>query len=251
MKLQLEICCYSVESVRAAARGGADRVELCASPPEGGITPSQASIQLARDVPGLGLYVIIRPRGGDFCYSPLEFETMKRDIEVAGSLGADGVVIGILQPDGSIDKGRTRELVEIARPMDVTFHRAFDMCADPFRALGDLYETGIGRVLSSGSRPTVEEGLEVLAALAEKAGDRISIMAGSGVKPGNLEVLFRAGIREFHSSAARSYPSPMEYRNPFVHMGKDKDFDEYARSAADEGLVAELRRRLDRLQAEE
>ncbi|QEC52955.1 copper homeostasis protein [Anseongella ginsenosidimutans] len=247
MRPELEICCYSVDSVRAAACGGADRVELCASPPEGGITPSHATIELAREVRGIKLYVIIRPRGGDFCYSPLEFNIMKRDIEVAGNLGADGVVIGILQPDGHIDKARTRELVELARPMDITFHRAFDMSADPARALQDIYETGIRRVLSSGTRNTVDEGLPVLADLARRAGQGFGIMAGSGVKLHNLEALHRAGIRQFHSSASKTLPSAMQYRNPHIQMGKEGGVDEYAVSVADENLIRDMRRGLDQL----
>lgn len=247
MSVKLEICCYSVESVMAAARGGADRVELCASAPEGGVTPSYATIEYARKVSGIELYVIIRPRGGDFYYSPAEFDMMKRDIEIAGSLGADGVVIGLLRPDGSIDTERTGELVELAGPMDVTFHRAFDMSADPARALEAIYEVGIRRILSSGARNTVDEGLEMLAELVSKAGQGLHIMAGSGVKLHNLEALYGAGIREFHSSASAIRPSPMQYRNPHIRMGKEGQTDEYAVSVADEALVREMRRRLDAL----
>lgn len=244
MTPKLEICCYSVESVRAAALGGADRVEFCASPQEGGTTPSYAGIELARGIPGIGLYVIIRPRGGDFCYSATELNCMKRDIEVAGSLGADGVVIGVLKPDGRVDKSRCRELAGLAGSMDITFHRAFDMTEDPFRALDDIYDVGIRRVLTSGTRNTVDEGLEVLTGLVRHAGENLGIMAGSGVRLHNLEQLYHAGIREFHSSAAQTQPSSMQYRNPHIHMGKEGRTDEYAISIVDENLVRTMRERL-------
>jgi len=245
MKPELEICCYSVESVRAAARGGANRVELCASPPEGGVTPSYGCIELAREVPGVALYVIIRPRGGDFCYSREEFRCMKRDVLAAQKLGADGVVLGILTPEGNIDQDRTRELVELAGGMDVTFHRAFDMCSDPMGALEVIRDCGIRRILSSGTRNTVNEGMQVLAELV-RAG-RVPIMAGSGVNADNLDALYRIGIRQFHSSASKAFPSPMQYRNPHIQMGKGARIDEYAVMQADEALIGEMRRRLDRL----
>lgn len=238
-----------MESVRAAARGGADRVELCASAPEGGVTPSHGSIELARAIPGIGLYVIIRPRGGDFCYSLLEFESMKRDIAAARSLGADGVVIGILKPDGKVDTDRTKELVQLAGPMDITFHRAFDMSLDPVQALDAVYQTGIRRILTSGTRNTVDEGLGIMAELVRRAEKGLAIMAGSGVKIHNLEALYRAGIRQFHSSASKTIPSVMHYRNPHIHMGKEGGIDEYALSVADEDLIRNMRRRLDQLHA--
>lgn len=274
MRPQLEICCYSVESVAAAARGGADRVELCASRPEGGVTPSYSAIELAREVPGIGLQVIIRPRGGDFCYSSREFSCMKRDIAIARGLGADGVVIGMLLPDGSIDKDRLRVLVETAGEMDITFHRAFDMSRDPVTALEDIRRLGIYRVLSSGTRNTVDEGLPVLAALVRQAAGTsqsdaaqspsagpvaspgrsrrpgpggVTIMAGSGVNLGNLEALYQAGIRQFHSSASKSIPSVMQFRNPDIHMGKEGGGDEYVRSEADEQLIRQMRQKLDQL----
>src|SRR3546814_830182 len=234
--MKLEICCYSVESVMAAANGGADRVELCASAPEGGVTPSYATIEKSREVPGFGLYVIIRPRGGDFCYSPVEFDTMKRDIVMARELGADGIVTGLLLPGGNIDVERTSELVRMAGAMDVTFHRAFDMCADLMLALEDVYQTGIRRVLTSGGRNTAPEGLEILANLTAAAGDRLSIMAGSGVRATNLEALYLAGIREFHSSASAPRPSPMHYRHPNIRMGKDGEGEENKITIADTQL---------------
>lgn len=245
--MTLEICTYSVDSVAAAARGGAHRAELCASAQEGGVTPSYACIEAARKVPGIGLYIMIRPRGGDFCYSPLEFELMKRDIEIAGELGADGIVFGILMPDGNVDKTRTAELRRLAGPMDVTFHRAFDMSRDPMAALEVIGEAGIRRILTSGGQNTAEEGIELLARLTEKAGDQISIMAGSGVRIHNMEALFRAGIRAFHSSAAGTVPSLMQYRNPAISMGKEGQTDEYAIPVVDESLVRAMRIRLDEL----
>lgn len=242
----LEICCYSVESVETAARAGADRVELCANPLDGGTTPSYAAIELAVGVPGTGVNVIIRPRGGDFCYSDTEFSLMKRDLEVVKSLGADGVVIGILNPDGSVDKKRCMELVRIAEGLDITFHRAFDMSNDPFRALDTIHSLGIGRILTSGTRNTVNQGLEILHALVLHAAGRLSIMAGGGVRLENMESLYQAGIREFHSSASAIRPSGMEYYNPFINMGKaGSGTDEYAISTADYDTILAMRRKLD------
>src|SRR4029079_2315147 len=151
------------------------RVELCDNLLEGGTTPSAGTIELARQHLTIALNVIIRPRGGDFCYSKIEFEIMRRDIELVKLMGADGVVIGILNPNGTIDKARTRTLVELARPMTVTFHKAFDMTRDPFAALDTLIELGVDRVLTSGQESSVLEGLDVVRALVKRAGRKIII----------------------------------------------------------------------------
>ncbi|MCO4292906.1 copper homeostasis protein CutC [Solitalea sp. MAHUQ-68] len=229
----LEICCYSAESVAEAAKGGAHRVELCDSMQDGGTTPSMGTIAMARKVQGIKLYVIIRPRGGDFCYNATEFEVMKYDITEAKKLGADGVVIGILNADGSIDEKRTKQLVELAMPMDVTFHRAFDMSNDPFEALETIYACGIKRILTSGTFNTAPEGLEILKSLVEKAGNRIAIMAGSGVNATNMELLYNAGIRHFHSSATKYVNTEMEYRNPNIKMGKEGQLSEFEKPIVD------------------
>jgi copper homeostasis protein len=156
--IPLEICLESCEDAIAAQKGGAQRVELCDNLIEGGTTPSAGMIAMTREYRSIGLQVIIRPRGGDFCYSEIELDAMKYDIHHCKTLGVDGVVFGLLKSDGNIDYERTRELIEIARPMNVTFHRAFDMCKDPYQALEELIELGVDRILTSGQEPTVFEG---------------------------------------------------------------------------------------------
>ncbi|MCC7306747.1 MAG: copper homeostasis protein CutC, partial [Acidobacteria bacterium] len=163
----LEVCVDSVESAFAAEKGGADRVELCDNLVEGGTTPSAGSIEAARERLSIKLHVIVRPRGGDFLYSDIELDVMKRDILTAKDLGADGVVIGVLNADGTIDREHTRELVEIARPMSVTFHRAFDMTREPFEAMETLIDLGIDRILTSGQEPGAEKGVELIRELVE------------------------------------------------------------------------------------
>ena len=199
----LEICVDSVESAIAAQVGGADRVELCANLNEDGTTPSAGMIEVARKNLAIGLQVLIRPRSGDFCYSGLEFETMKKDIAVARELGADGVVFGILNPDRAIDVRRTRELAEFARPLQVTFHRAFDVVADPWSALENLVSLRIARVLTSGQARTAMKGLTRLTQLAQKADGRISIMPASGINTQNIRrILATRGVYEIHIGSA-------------------------------------------------
>ena len=173
-----EACVDSVEAALAAQAGGADRVELCADLLEGGCTPSAGTIQLARRLLQIAMNVIIRPRGGDFCYSDVEFETMKLDIALCKQLRVDGVVIGLLTPDGSVDVERMRVLIELARPLSVTCHRAFDVSRDPLEALETLIGLGVDRILTSGQEPSPLEGLELIAELVERAGDRVIIMPG-------------------------------------------------------------------------
>lgn len=177
-KILFEACVDSVESALSAQEGGADRIELCADILEGGITPSAATIALASKFINIPIMVMIRPRGGDFCYSDLEFEEMKLDIEFAKQFNVAGVVLGILNENGTVDKKRTKILIDLVRPMQVTFHRAFDMARDPFEALDDLIELGIDRVLTSGQELTVVEGMETLKKLIDKAGDKIIILPG-------------------------------------------------------------------------
>ncbi|POY39000.1 copper homeostasis protein CutC [Solitalea longa] len=243
----LEICCYSAESVAEAAKGGAHRVELCDSMQDGGTTPSMGTIAMARKVKDIKLYVIIRPRGGDFCYNPTEFEVMKYDITEAKRLGADGVVIGILNADGSIDVDRTKQLVDLAQPLDVTFHRAFDMSNNPVESLEAIYSCGIKRILTSGAYNTAPEGVSVLQSLSEQAGNRIAIMAGSGVNAGNMEQLFKAGIRHFHSSATKFVNTEMQYRNPNIKMGKEGQLSEFEKPIVDVEKVKAMKDKLDDL----
>lgn len=233
----LEICAGSVASALNAQEGGADRVELCASLPEGGTTPSYATIVKARELLTIQLYPIIRPRGGDFLYDDLEYELMCKDIGLCKQAGCDGVVIGILTPEGKVDKKRCRQLVELAWPLGVTFHRAFDRTANPFEALEDIISTGCERILTSGQRPTAPEGAELLAALVREADDRIAIMIGSGVRENNIaELVQKTGAREYHSTAQTTVDSKMEYRNP--PMNEEKEF---SMNITDAAIVRSLR----------
>ena len=182
--------------------------------------------------------MIIRPRRGDFLYTDAEFEIMRRDIEYAKSLAVNGVVIGILRADGQIDVERTRALIELARPLEVTFHRAFDMTTDPYRSLDGLMQLGVDTLLTSGQQPTVEQGLPLIADLVRQAEGRISIMPGSGINPNNIRAIIEGGgAQEFHFSGKKSVDSPMQYRKSNLSMGgTDKDA-EYQRSYADENTI--------------
>ncbi len=208
----LEIIGFNIESCRLAQAAGAHRIELCDGPGEGGTTASYGFIKAARKALTIELYPIIRPRGGDFLYSDAEFDIMKTDVQLCKEIGCDGVVIGILNTDGSIDKKRCRQLVELAYPLGVTFHRAFDRCANPFEALEDIIATGCERILTSGQHPTAMEGAELIKDLIKQADERIIIMPGSGVGIGNIiELAEKTGATEFHSSARISAGSKMEY----------------------------------------
>lgn len=218
---KFEICANGVESCLAAQEGGADRVELCAGIPEGGTTPSYGEIKMARRLlTTTRLHVIIRPRGGDFLYTPLEVERMKEDIRMCRELGVDGVVIGCLNADGTLDMDANRRLVEAAKGMSVTFHRAFDRCSDPFLALEQLVELGVNRILTSGQQPTALEGIPLLRELNTRAAGRIIILAGCGVNENNIrEIQRQTDVTEFHFSARVPVKSRMEYVNPDVYMG--------------------------------
>lgn len=220
MDYKIEICANSVASCLEAQKGGAYRVELCAGIPEGGTTPSYGEIAVARELLNIKLNIIIRPRGGDFLYSDVEHKTMLHDIKIAKKLGVDGVVIGFLKADGTIDMERNRELIAAAEGMSVTFHRAFDMCKNPFESLEQIIALGCDRLLTSGQQPTAIEGISLLSQLVEKAGDRIIIMPGSGVNEDNIAILAdQTKAKEFHFSAREPIDSKMEYRNPDLKMG--------------------------------
>jgi copper homeostasis protein len=240
-KLIIEVCVDSVESAMAAERGGADRVELCDNLLEGGTTPSAGAIAVARARLGLKLHVIIRPRGGDFCYSEVEFAVMQHDIAQAKQLGADGVVIGLLTSQGEIDIERTRALIELARPLSVTFHRAFDMARDPYRALEDLIGLGVDRILTSGQEPSVIEGLDLIAELVQRAGERVIIMPGGGTERNVAKVVARSGVREVHVIGTTSVESAMQFRNQRVFMGGELRAPEYARLTTDPEKIRALR----------
>lgn len=224
-----EICVDSVDGVRAAKAAGADRVELCADLIEGGITPSLGMIRRARSIGGIGLHVIIRPRGGDFLFDADEFAMMETDIDAAKAERADGVVIGLLTAEGTIDVERTGALVARARPMSLTFHRAFDMVADAFAALETLIGLGIDRVLSTGQEPMLLEGLPMLADLTRMAGDRIVVMPG-GLTPANTErVVSALHPKEVHFAALAPSESGMRFRRAGVFMGGEFRPPEYDR----------------------
>ena len=230
-----EICVDSVAGVTAATAAGAARVELCASLLEGGITPSRGMVRQARTVSGIKLHVIIRPRGGDFLFDDDEFATMEADIETAKAEGADGIVIGQLTADGRIDVARTRDLIVRARPLAVTFHRAFDMTPDPFAALETLVELGIDRVLTSGQEASVLEGLPLIRELVEKAGQRIIVMPGGGITARNAErIVTAARPREMHFAALELAEGGMRFRRPHVFMGgelRPPEYDRFVTSA--------------------
>lgn len=238
----LEICAGSLESVRAAAAGGASRVELCAALGEGGVTPSAGMIRQARKVPGLTLHVLIRPRGGDFVYDGSEVACMADDIATAIDCGADGVVIGALTPDGRIDMDTCRRLVEAVgdRKVNITFHRAFDLCRDPFEALEDVIALGCNRILTSGLAPTAELGMPLLKDLQTAAGDRLIILPGGGVSPENAaRILSHTGCTELHGSVRSTVASSMTYRRTGVAMGAPGS-DEYSRKETSPELVRKL-----------
>lgn len=224
--IQMEVCVNSLDSALAAQQGGAIRVEFCDNLHEGGTTPSYAQLKLAKDLLSIKIYPIIRPRGGDFLYSDLEFQLMKEDIKICKSLNCDGVVFGILKTDGSIDKERCAELVELAKPMQVTFHRAFDMSNDLDQALEDIIDLGCERILTSGGAPSALLGAHKIKSLILLAASRIIIMPGAGIREDNIsEIISITGATEFHSSAKSVLKSKMEFRRQALSMGtKDDEF---------------------------
>ena len=243
--LTTELCAYSVEACRVAARCGVTRVELCASPWEGGTTPSAATIRRARLVPGLGLQVMIRPRGGDFCYTDDEVEQMVEEIRFARECGADGVVVGVLTEEGSVDSERLRRLVAAADGREVTFHRAFDMARDLREALEAVIACGCRRILTSGGCNKAPDGIGTLCELVAAADGRIEIMAGSGVNASNARLLASTGVDALHFSARGWCESRMRFRNPRVSMGGVEGVPEYAVACADENKIRQILKELE------
>lgn len=245
--VNMEVCANSLTSALAAQKGGAIRVELCDNLPEGGTTPSYAQIALAKQMLSIKVYPIVRPRGGDFLYSDLEFELMKADIKACKMLNCDGVVIGILKADGSIDMERCAELIALAAPMPVTFHRAFDMSNDLEQALEDVINLGCERILTSGGESSALKGATVIARLIERAKGRIIIMPGAGVSTGNIRELIQiTGAKEFHASAKLAVKSEMQFRNPRLTMGTI--VDEFSYDITDSETVRNLIRLANTLQ---
>jgi copper homeostasis protein len=220
LPVKIEICVEGIDGLVAAQEAGADRVELCASLLEGGITPSLGTVRQALAVATIPFHVIVRPRGGDFLYSNREFESMVEDVRALQELGVAGVVVGCLTADGRIDEPRMRALVEAAGPLAVTCHRAFDMTRDPEEAVKALVRCGVGRVLTSGQRDTALEGIDVLARTVDAARGRLIVMVCGALDETNIgEVLSRSGAPEAHFAAPKVLPSGMAYRNPNVGMG--------------------------------
>ncbi|MGY0036255.1 copper homeostasis protein CutC [Pedobacter sp. NJ-S-72] len=237
--IKMEVCANSVSSALEAQRGGAIRVELCASLTEGGTTPSYAEIKLAKQILSIEVYPIIRPRGGDFLYSDLEFELMKEDVKICKELQCEGIVTGILTADGKVDMARCAELIALAKPMKVAFHRAFDMAVNMEEALEDIISLGIIRILTSGGKATALDGADKLALLIRQAGHRITIMPGACINTSNIKQLItQTGAKEFHGSARKNHTSKMLFRNSELSMGDDTD--EYSSSFTDAELVKNL-----------
>lgn len=241
-KIVIEVCVDSVASACAAESGGAGRIELCSNLFEGGVTPSTGLIELVRKKVEIGLHVMIRPRGGDFCYDDDEFEVMRRDVISAKQSGADGVVFGILDLDGHVDVERTRHLIELARPLTATFHRAFDMSADLFRALEDVCSAGADRILTSGGQQTSVLGREMITRLVLAANGKISIMPGSGINEHNAAgIIQETGARDIHVGLRSSVPSAMRYQNSQVSISGARN-GEYVRFTVLKESVENLHR---------
>jgi len=241
MSLTFEVCVDSAEAAVAAQEGGAHRVELCSGLLEGGLTPSHGTIRVARERLHIGIMAMVRPRGGDFCYSDTEFAVMREDLLAAKAMGVGGVVFGILNPDGTVDRERTAELVALARPLAVTFHRAFDVTRDPFEALETLITLGVDRVLTSGQEPSVLEGLDLIVRLVEWAAGRVVVMPGGGITERNAGRIAQAsGARELHFASLEPREGRMAYRNPRVFMGGTLRPPEYSQDVTRPESVAAI-----------
>lgn len=235
----IEICVEGIDGLLAAQAAGADRVELCASLIEGGITPSFGTVRTALELATIPFHVIVRPRGGDFLYGEAEYRSMLADVRALAELGVAGVVVGCLNADGMIDEQRMSELVKAAGRLNVTCHRAFDMTRDPTEALEALVRCKVGRVLTSGQRDTALEGADLLADLVRQAGDRIIILGCGGLDPENIgKVRRKTGLSEMHFAALKDVPSAMRYRNPKVGMGGTDLDREYRNTVTHEAMVA-------------
>lgn len=241
MNYIIEIATSDYLTTKSAIEGGADRIELCASLVEGGITPSAGLIRLCKENFSVPIFPIIRPRAGDFLYSDEEFRLMITDILIAKQFGCEGIVVGLLDKKGNIDVERTAVLVELAFPMEVTFHRAFDRCLDPFKALEQLIEAGCQRLLTSGQQPAATEGVDLISELVRKANEKIIIMPGSGVRKENIKMLAdRTGALEFHSSLRGKQRTKMQYLHPAFLNSEES----YSHPSIDPEEVKALRKAL-------
>ena len=242
----LEICVDSVESSAAAESGGAQRVELCSALIEGGLTPSLGLIRAVRSRINIGVHVIIRPRAGDFIYSQDDLAVMREDVALAAQCGVDGVVLGFLTAEGDVDVEQTREMVKLARPMEVTFHRAIDMARNIESALEDIIRTGADRVLTSGGEPSAMLGRCRIRELVRASDGRIQVMAAGGVRAENVREIARAtGVLQFHAALRQAMPSPVKNQMRKVRLG-DPGVDDYARTTVRTEDVRILRKAVDR-----
>jgi len=240
--ISIEVVAYNLHSVIAAIRAGADRIELCASPDEGGTTPSYGIIAQARKLCPLDLYVMIRPRGGDFLYSGYEFNAMMQDIGQCQRLSVDGLVFGILKQDGSLDVERCKSLIEKAKPLKTTCHRAFDMTRDPFEALEDCIAAGFDRILTSGHKQKAIEGAELISNLIKQAAGRIKIMPGSGINDNNAtHIITITGANEIHLSAGTFVNSEMKYMNQEIQSMGNTPGSEYQIKSVNEAMIRNIR----------
>jgi copper homeostasis protein len=233
---KIQICVYSLASAVTAQEAGAHNIELCGGRAEGGITPSAGLIKLVRAAISIPIFVMIRPRGGDFMYTDSEVKVMCADIDHVKELGVDGVVLGVLKADGSIDEERSSYLVKRAKPLQVTFHRAFDMTRDPMDALEAIIRTGTTAILTSGQKKTALEGADLLKSLVQQASGRIEILAGSGVSEHNASILINTGVQWLHLSGGLMKDGGMEYRKGDVSMQSTVP-GEYERVEADGGRI--------------
>lgn len=246
--IKLEICVDSLVSALEAQKGGADRIELCDCLAAGGTTPSAGLIKIVREYINIDIYVMIRPRSGDFCYTDLEFQVMKENIRFAKEYGMDGVVFGILTSEGYVDTERTKELIQIAKPMGITFHRAFDMAKSPEKTLEELIGLGVDRILTSGQKNSAYEGIQLIKNLVEKSNNKISIMAGSGVNSENVEdIINKTAVKEIHLSAKKRFKSKMSYRNENVNMGITENISEYENYYTDSNIVKGIKEQMSKL----
>lgn len=236
-----EVCVEGAASVRAAEQGGAQRVELCAGLVEGGTTPSLGTIVQSLELVSIPIVVLLRPRGGDFCYDDLDREIMIRDVRKVRELGAFGIATGALTPEGEVDLATMNELMEAAGDLSVTFHRAFDMTKDPYHSLETLAALGVDRILTSGQERTVPEGLHLIRGLSNAAGNRLSIMPGGGIREENVqEVIQQTGVKEVHFTAFSHSASPMIHRNARPLMGSERVPGEYERWTTDRSWVRSI-----------
>jgi copper homeostasis protein len=240
--MKVEIVTYTLDGALKAQEGGADRIELCDGPGDGGTTPSFGMIEAVRQNVSIDVFVMIRPRGGDFHYSNYEFHAMKRDISQCQKISVDGIVLGILNPDGTIDKKRCKELIDKARPLKVTCHRAFDMTRDPFEALEDCIEVGFDRILTSGQQMQAVKGVDLLAELIKQANGRIAIMPGSGINEDTVElVVSKTRAQEVHFSAMAFKESAMVFRNQQIAGMGSEEGGEFKLRTVDPDRVRKIR----------